>query len=146
MNNEKISITIDADGNKFYKNSAGQLHRLDGPAIEYIDGSTYWYKNAKWHRDDGPAITLSGGTKYWFKEGKKHRVGGPAVEFSDGENQWFHNGKRHRIDGPAVCHDIRSHYLWYRHGKSFKNKQEFFESLSNKQKEIAIFSEDFFKY
>ena len=28
---------------KEYRNSQGQLHRLDGPAVEYPDGTKSWY-------------------------------------------------------------------------------------------------------
>jgi len=46
---------IDKRGNKFwYKN--GELHREDGPAIEYANGNKFWYKNGELHREDGPAI------------------------------------------------------------------------------------------
>jgi len=31
------------------------LHREDGPAVEWYNGSKEWYKNAKLHREDGPA-------------------------------------------------------------------------------------------
>jgi cell fate regulator YaaT (PSP1 superfamily) len=32
---------------------------------------------------------------------------------------------------------------WYKNGKKFKNKDTFFRSLSKKEKEAALFSEDF---
>lgn len=35
------------------------LHREDGPAIEYEDGTNEWYINNQRHRIDGPAITCS---------------------------------------------------------------------------------------
>lgn len=46
-------------GNKiWYLPSRGKdyIHRLDGPAIKWVDGSTYWYVNNKQHRLDGPAV------------------------------------------------------------------------------------------
>ena len=33
-----------------------KLHRLDGPAIVYMDASAEWYFNDKLHREDGPAV------------------------------------------------------------------------------------------
>ena len=30
-------------------NKAEQLHRLDGPAVEYADGTKFWYKNEELH-------------------------------------------------------------------------------------------------
>lgn len=43
-----------------------KLHREDGPAIEYIDGSKGWYKNGLCHREDGPAIEYADGSRTWF--------------------------------------------------------------------------------
>ena len=34
----------------------GQLHRMDGPAVEWPDGYRAWYFMGKLHREDGPAI------------------------------------------------------------------------------------------
>ena len=62
---------IDKDGNKrWYKN--GELHRDDGPAIEWANGSKGWYKNGLLHRDDGPAIEGADGTKEWWVDGKQY--------------------------------------------------------------------------
>lgn len=38
-----------------YRNYA-VLHRENGPAVEYEDGSEEWYLEGKLHRVDGPAI------------------------------------------------------------------------------------------
>ena len=56
---------------KFYKNEAGQLHREDGPAIEWPNGIKYYYLNGKLHRTDGPAIEWSDGTKDYYLNGKE---------------------------------------------------------------------------
>ena len=53
------------NGDKFWYLN-GQLHREDGPAIEWEDGSKDWYLNDKLHREDGPAIECADGTKYWY--------------------------------------------------------------------------------
>jgi len=47
------------------------LHRVDGPACEYADGSKFWYINDKLHRIDGPAIEYADGTKYWYINGDR---------------------------------------------------------------------------
>lgn len=36
--------------------SMGLLHRENGPAVEYPDGSKEWFLNHQRHRNDGPAI------------------------------------------------------------------------------------------
>ncbi len=49
-----------------YYNEKDQLHRLDGPAIEWNDGSKEWWINNERHREDGPAVEYTGGYKEWF--------------------------------------------------------------------------------
>jgi hypothetical protein len=61
-----------------YKNELGQLHRVDGPAIEWTDGTKSWWLNGKQHRIDGPAFD-SLTRKCWWVNGERHRVDGPAV-------------------------------------------------------------------
>jgi hypothetical protein len=70
----------------------GNLHRTDGPAIEYVSGSKEWYLNGNLHRTDGPAVELASGSKCWYLNGKRHREDGPAVEYSDGSKYWYLNG------------------------------------------------------
>jgi len=49
----------------------GQLHREDGPAIEFTDHtkSKYWYWCGQPHREDGPAVEWSSGYKEWWING-----------------------------------------------------------------------------
>jgi len=74
--------------------SFSKLHRLDGPAVEWFDGSKEWWVDGKRHRLYGPAIIWHNGTKEWFINGKKHRLDGPAVEYNDGIIEWRIKGKR----------------------------------------------------
>lgn len=48
------------------------LHRLDGPAVKWVDGPMYWYANGKFHRLDGPAIEGVDGWKEWYVNGKAY--------------------------------------------------------------------------
>ena len=72
----------------------GELHRTDGPAIEWADGRKEWRLNGKLHRTDGPAIEYLDGTKQWFLNYLVHREDGPAVEWADGTKEWFLNGEQ----------------------------------------------------
>jgi hypothetical protein len=94
----------------------GELHRIDGPAVERYYGTKEWYQHDKLHRDDGPAIEDANGDKRWFKNGKEHRADGPAVELADGTKEWLQNGNHHRTDGPAVEFP-NGNKLWYQHGE-----------------------------
>ena len=65
--------------------------------IEYTvkvcaDGEKYWYLNGELHREDGPAIEWANGYKAWFLNGERHRVDGPAIVYADGGKEWWLNG------------------------------------------------------
>ena len=49
----------------------GKLHREDGPAIEWSDGSKHWYFNDSLHRKDGPAAECAEELKVWYLDGKR---------------------------------------------------------------------------
>ena len=65
----KYHIEVDWYGTRKYYNNAGELHRLNGPAIERADGTKYWYQHGLRHRIDGPAIEWCDGDKWWFING-----------------------------------------------------------------------------
>ena len=67
----------------------GVLHREDGPAIEYANGTKHWYLNGKKHRKDGPASENYDGDKRWFLNGFYHRIDGPAIIYANGEKEWI---------------------------------------------------------
>ena len=62
---------VDEYGTVIWYNADGQSHRVNGPAIEYADGSKYWYVNGQRHRNDGPAIEWPDGMKSWYLNGKR---------------------------------------------------------------------------
>ena len=67
MSNPKI----DSNGPKRWYNASGQFHRLDGPAIEWADGTKAWYANGQPHRLDGPSRVMANGTKFWHLHGEE---------------------------------------------------------------------------
>jgi hypothetical protein len=82
-------------------------------------GDKSWYQNGERHRLDGPAIELANGSKYWYQKGQLHRIDGPAIQYSNGDKSWYIRGRR------------------------FETKEAFFDTLTNKEKKIALFSEAF---
>ena len=54
-------------------------------------GRKKWYLNSNLHREDGPAVEWSSGSKWWYLHGERHREDGPAIEESSGEKRWFLN-------------------------------------------------------
>lgn len=55
------------------------------------NGSNFWYLNDELHREDGPAIEWADGGNEWWLNGKFHRIDGPAVEWADGTKRWYLN-------------------------------------------------------
>lgn len=43
-----------------------QLHRIDGPACAYPNGTQMWGQYGKLHRIDGPAVVWGDGTYEWY--------------------------------------------------------------------------------
>jgi hypothetical protein len=61
----KNGLHIDVyDTKRWYLN--GQLHREDGHALEWANGSKRWFLNGKRHREDGPAEEWADGSKFWY--------------------------------------------------------------------------------
>jgi hypothetical protein len=77
---------------KIWYNARGNIHREDGPAIEYSNGDKSWFINGKLHREDGPAY-VSDFTKKWYINNELHRLDGPAVEYNgiDTKYWYYHN-------------------------------------------------------
>ena len=73
----------------------GELHREDGPAIEYVNGHKEWYLNDQRHREDGPAIEYANGSKSWYLSGEKLT----EEEFNERMNPTSCSGKIVEIDG-----------------------------------------------
>ena len=89
----KSKMFVDDDGSKVWHDADGCLHRADGPALEYEDGSKYWYRNGQLHRIDGPAVERADGSQSWYKHGVLHCLTGPALEI-EGYQEWWIDGKR----------------------------------------------------
>ena len=83
----KSTCTTDQFGIKYWKLPNGQYHREDGPAIEYANGTKFWYRNDQRHREDGPAIERANGNKCWYINDELHRIDGPAIECANGYNE-----------------------------------------------------------
>jgi hypothetical protein len=78
-------------GTRKWRNREGDLHRTDGPAVEYANGYRAWYLNGLLHRTDGPAVEYANGYRAWYLNGLLHRTDGPAIEYGDGTCEWYLN-------------------------------------------------------
>ena len=68
----KYNIVVTANGTRKYYNSAGELHREDGPAVIWTDGTYAWFQNGLRHRINGPAVVWTDGTKWWYLYGVRY--------------------------------------------------------------------------
>ena len=135
---EKYDVTVDMESTvRFYKKGTEELHRLDGPAVERVDGGKVWYQNDKCHRLDGPAVERVDGGKVWYQNNKCHRLDGPAVERVDGGKVWYQNNELHRLDGPAIEY-ANGVNEWFIEGKKYTEAQFNKKIASLNTKEMTI--------
>jgi len=71
MGASNSKIYINKYGDKIYYNSNWEYHRINGPAVEYLNGTKYWFKEGLFHRVDGPAIDYLNKNKRWYVLDKK---------------------------------------------------------------------------
>jgi hypothetical protein len=105
--------------------------------VKKYDNKTEWWLNGKLHREDGPAREWKNGTKEWWLNGKQHRTDGPAIEWDNGNKEWWLNGKQHREDGPAVEY-VSGYKAWWINGKrltetEFNNRNKITIELTQDQ-------------
>jgi hypothetical protein len=67
---ETYTVTVNDNKTIEWRNSAGKLHREDGPAIEWSNGTKEWWLDGKRHREDGPAVEYAHGDKEWYVDDK----------------------------------------------------------------------------
>lgn len=83
---DKFGTRVNYDDNGIY--------RSDIPAIEYSDGTKYWVNSRGIvHRVNGPSITYGEFQEYYI-DGILHRLDGPAIIYSNGSNEWWFYGER----------------------------------------------------
>ncbi len=110
-----------ADGTQFWYQH-GRLHRDDGPAVIWVDGTQFWYQHDQLHREDGPTVIGLTGTQFWYQHGELHRDDGPAVIEADGTQFWYQHDRRHREDGPARTR-ANGPQEWYWHGEKVTEEE-----------------------
>ena len=121
MSEDKPTMETFKDGTKYWWLN-GNLHREDGPAVEWSNGSKEWRLNGKRHREDGPAVERSNGNRLWYLNGKRHREDGPAIERANGTKEWWLSGKLHREDGPAIEYPDGTKE-WYLNGENVTEEE-----------------------
>lgn len=92
MKHTKSIRSFDENGNIEYRNKAGKLHRLNGPASITLNGHQAWYKNGIMFRDNNlPSQLVATGDHNWtMKDGcllemsveRRTGGGGPPYRFN----------------------------------------------------------------
>lgn len=96
------------------------------------------------------------GTIFWANaQGILHRNNGPCliVKLNNYEYcEWKIRGIYHRVGGPAIISkyvdsgmDVDS-IRWFLNGKEYESKEDYWDDLSEDDKMICIFSDDFWNY
>jgi hypothetical protein len=88
------TLDVIENGDKYYYDKNGDLHREDGPAVVFASGYKEWRIEGKLHRKYGPALVWATGDKEWYLNDKLHRKDGPAIEWYNGKKSWYLNGER----------------------------------------------------
>ena len=91
MKTYKVEVTDKAT--KWY-NESNQLHREDGPAIKYANGSKFYFINGKLHREDGPAVKYEIGSSGYENGDKLYYINGKLLteeEFNGITNKYYFN-------------------------------------------------------
>ena len=110
MNYTEYKVRVYENGLVEWRNTKGQYHRTDGPAVVRADGSRRWYQNGKRHRTDGPAVVYADGAQLWYQNGRCHRTDGPAIVCADGTQRWYLKGVNYTKAeyqakvNPSTCH------------------------------------------
>jgi len=158
----EYTVKVNDAGDKFwYLND--QLHREDGPAVEYATGDKCWYLNGVRHREDGPAVEFADGTKCWWLNGIEY----PEKEYwnqlkpvkeltvaeiesllgykvkvvkfvevdENGTKKWYLDGKLHREYGPAI-ENADGSKSWWLNGIRYP-EEEYWNRL-NQVKELTV--------
>ena len=87
----------------------GELHREDGPAVEYLNGSREYCINGKLHREGGPAVEKADGYKAYYINDKRHRIDGPATIYSDSKKYYIEGKEYNRCD--FLKHELVVEYM-----------------------------------
>lgn len=102
------------------------LHREDGPAIEWATGATEWLRYGSKHRLNGPAVERPDGYKEWWCNGVKHNGNGLVETIS--YSVWYKDGLIHKEDGPAITYKDGKEEWWI-NGIKLSGNEDFKKSI-----------------
>lgn len=104
------------------------------------DGFKVWRRpcNENIHREDGPALIWPNGSEQWYFNGACHRIGAPAYhDPKTGAEMWYVDGKLHRLDGPAQIWPYHVEIEWHIKGEQY-TFEEWCSVLHKTDEEITM--------
>lgn len=87
-------VVINFRGIKTYRDNKGRLHREDGPAVIYPDGSKFYHVNGSRTSITQPTSYFDNGYVEWNLYAIPHRDNGPACASPNGLLRWVDDGER----------------------------------------------------
>jgi hypothetical protein len=76
---------------------------LHVPDVANLGTACIYLKNNQIHRTEGPAVVFDDGSYIWYLQGKRSRTNGPSTLIKNPLfREWRIGGKLHRKDGPAI--------------------------------------------
>jgi hypothetical protein len=119
---KRHGCVVEDDNCCLWYDADAKLHRDDGPAQDWTNGSQGWWQHGQLHRVDGPAITHPSGQREWYQHGLRHRLDGPAVITFLGDEYWYQEGLLHCETGPAQL-SATGNKRWYLQGAEYSKQQ-----------------------
>ena len=95
MKKETLTVETDEYGRITYRNTSGELHNSNGPALIWENGQhkEYYIKGQR-HNPNGPAIVWADGSKAYYINGQLHNENGPAIIWVNGYKAHYINDKK----------------------------------------------------
>ena len=70
---EEGKLKFASGGHSVWEDKEGNFHRLNGPAVIFVNGDTFWLRHGQLHREHGPArIWPAAHIEHWYKDGKRY--------------------------------------------------------------------------
>ena len=101
---------------------------MESEWLIFSNGTKEWRLNNQLHREDGPAVEWSDGVKEWYLNGQRHREDGPAIECLNDHKEWYLNDRLHREDGPAI-ENPNGYTTWWLNNQQLTEKQLLSETI-----------------
>lgn len=88
----KKAIQLYLSDKDYMGNYTGKVYVFRGSYDKTVHIAMCEYRNGLIHHDSRPALRYLNGSFFWYKDGELHRLDGPAVERRDKSKEWWVDG------------------------------------------------------